>query len=104
MWIDGLSAGAIAGLAAELLVLRVNPEVTQTLRGVFIGMPLWASWGMLMVGVPLIAAIALIQHLRRRPDLWLAPELSALFFWWPRYSAPSMPGFMFVWCRARRTG
>ena len=80
MWIDGLSAGAIAGLAAELLVLRVNPEVTQTLRGVFIGMPLWASWGMLMVGVPLIAAIALIQHLRRRPDLWLAPELSASIF------------------------
>ena len=80
MWIDALTAGAIAGLAAELLVLRVNPEVTQTLRGVIIGMPLWASWGMLMVGIPLLAALALIQRVRRRPDLWSAPELSALIF------------------------
>ena len=80
MWIDALTAGAIAGLAAELLVLRVNPEVTQTVRGVIIGMPLWASWGMLMVGIPLLAALALIRRVRRRPDLWSSPELSALIF------------------------
>jgi len=80
MWIDTMSAGAAAGLVAEALVLRMNPEVTQETRGVILGMPLWASWGMLMVGVPLLICLAVFQRIRRREDRWLAPELTAAVF------------------------
>lgn len=75
MWLDSLGAGAAAGLVAEALVLRMNPEVAQTLHGVVIGMPLWASWGMLMAGVPLLGCLALLQWVRPRPERWTAPEL-----------------------------
>ena len=57
-WIDALGTGAATGLIAEVLVLRMNPEVTQTMHGVLVGIPLWASWGMLMVGVPLLIGLA----------------------------------------------
>jgi hypothetical protein len=75
-----LSTGAAAGLVAEALVLRMNPEVTQETRGVILGMPLWASWGMLMVGVPLLIGLALLQRVRPREDRWPAPELMATVF------------------------
>ena len=75
-----MSAGAAAGLVAEALVLRMNPEVTQETRGVVLGMPLWASWGMLMIGVPLLICLAVLQRIRRREDRWLAPELTAGVF------------------------
>jgi hypothetical protein len=75
LWIDALGAGAATGLIAEVLVLRMNPEVTQTTRGVFVGMPLWASWGMLMVGVPLLAGLAIFEKLRPKKDRWLGPRL-----------------------------
>ena len=77
LWIDALGAGAAAGLIAEVLVLRMNPEVTQTVRGVLIGVPLWASWGMVMVGVPLLIGLVVIERLRRRDDRWAAPALNA---------------------------
>lgn len=77
---DALSAGAAAGLVAEALVLRMNPEVGQTVRGVLVGMPLWASWGMLLVGVPLLIGVAGLQRFKPRPDRWLAPLLFAAVF------------------------
>ncbi len=80
MWIDAMTAGAAAGLVAEALVLRMNPEVTQEMRGVILGMPLWASWGMLMLGVPLLIGLAVLQRIRRHEDRWLAPELTAVVF------------------------
>ena len=57
MWIDALGAGAAAGLVTEAMVLRLNPEVVQTLPGVAVGMPLWATWGMLLAGVPMLAGL-----------------------------------------------
>jgi hypothetical protein len=78
--IDALITGAAAGLVAEALVLRMNPEVAQTVRGVLVGMPLWASWGMLLVGVPLLLFLAALQRFRPQPDRWVAPELLAVVF------------------------
>ena len=80
LWIDALGAGAAAGLVAEALVLRMNPEATQVVRGVLIGVPLWASWGMLMIGVPLLAVLALVGWALDRPVRWVAPELMAAVF------------------------
>jgi len=80
MWVDALGAGATAGLVAEVLVLRMNPEVTQEVRGVLVGMPLWASWGMLMAGVPLLIGLAILERFRPAADRWLAPALSAMVF------------------------
>lgn len=80
MLTDALTAGAVAGLVAEALVLRMNPEVTQVTRGVLLGLPLWASWGMLMVGVPLLALLAVLQWLGDRAGRWAAPELVAAVF------------------------
>lgn len=80
MWVDALGAGVAAGLVAEALVLRMNPENTQTMSGVVIGMPLWASWGMLMMGVPLLAVLAIVQRFRFHEDRWAAPELFAGVF------------------------
>jgi hypothetical protein len=80
MWVDGLGAGAATGLIAEVLVLRMNPEVTQTMRGVLAGIPLWASWGMLMVGVPLLCGLAMYQRFRPNADRWTAPVLSTGIF------------------------
>jgi hypothetical protein len=80
LWVDALGAGATVGLIAEVLVLRMNPEVTQTLRGVLVGMPLWASWGMLMVGGPLLVALALLERFRPQVNRWAAPALSTAIF------------------------
>lgn len=80
IWVDALGAGATAGLVAEVLVLRMNPEVTQTVRGVLVGVPLWATWGMLMVGVPLFIVLAVFERFRPRVDRWSAPALSAMVF------------------------
>jgi hypothetical protein len=79
-WIEALGVGATVGLVAEVLVLRMNPEVTQTMRGVFVGMPLWASWGMLMVGVPLFICLAVYDRFRPDPERWAAPALSIAVF------------------------
>ena len=74
---DALSAGAATGLVAEALVLRMNPEVAQTVRGVLVGMPLWASWGMLLVGVPLDDATNILEEellLQEAPVVTLEPN------------------------------
>jgi len=79
-WIDALGVGGTVGLVAEVLVLRMNPEVTQTVGGVFVGIPLWASWGMLMVGVPLFIGLVAFNRLRPKPDRWTAPAMSVVVF------------------------
>ena len=80
IWIDALGTGAATGLIAEVLVLRMNPEVTQSIRGVLVGIPLWASWGLLMVGVPLLIGLAIFDRLRPSADRWLAPALFTIVF------------------------
>jgi hypothetical protein len=80
VWIDALGAGATAGLIAEVLVLRMNPEMAQPIRGTVIGMPLWASWGMLLVGVPLLVGLAVLERVRPNPNRWAAPWLAGAIF------------------------
>ena len=70
---DALTAGAIAGLVGEALVLRMNPEVTQGLSGVMIGFPLWTTWGMAGFGLPILAGLLIFNRVRPRADRWPAP-------------------------------
>ena len=48
-----LFAGAVAGILGEVLVLRLNPDVVPNLSTFAGGIPLWASWGAFLVGLPL---------------------------------------------------
>ncbi len=77
---EALATGAVAGLVSETLVLRMNPEVTQDFSSVIIGFPLWASWGMAWVGLPILAGLLLLGRFRPRPDRRPAPALFAVIF------------------------
>jgi len=79
-WIDGLVTGATAGVLAEALVMRLNPEVVQPLGGIAIGMVLWASWGVLIAGVPVVVLQILIRRLRPDAKFWPAPALIAAMY------------------------
>ena len=78
--IHGLVTGATAGVLAEALVMRLNPEVAQPLGGIAIGAVLWASWGVLIVGVPVVVLQILIRRLRSDADSWPAPALIAVVY------------------------
>ena len=82
LWLvfDALTAGAIAGLVGEALVLRMNPEVTQGFPGVVIGFPLWATWGMAGFGLPILAGLLIFNRVRPRAERWPAPALIAAVF------------------------
>ncbi|MEE4273204.1 MAG: alkaline phosphatase family protein [Thermoanaerobaculales bacterium] len=79
-WIHGLTAGAAAGVLAGVLVMRLNPEVGQPLGGVAVGVVLWASWGALIVGLPLALMQVLVRRVRGRRETWPAPGLMAAMY------------------------
>lgn len=81
---DAVVAGGLVGLLAEAMVLRLNPEVTQTPTAVLLGAPLWLSWGAVAAGVPLAFLTAVALRLRprsgRQRDHWWLPQLAAASF------------------------
>jgi hypothetical protein len=79
-WIHGLAAGATAGVLAQVLVVRLNPEVAQPLGPMAIGVVLWASWGVMIAGLPLVLLQVIIRRLRRSPSDWPAPALTAAVY------------------------
>ena len=60
--------------------MRLNPEVAQPLGGIAIGMVLWASWGVLIAGVPVVVLQILIRRLRPDAKFWPAPALIAAMY------------------------
>lgn len=76
-WIHGLAAGAAAGVLAGVLVMRLNPEVGQPLGDVAVGVGLWASWGVVIVGLPLALLQLVFRRITRRRGTWPAPGLMA---------------------------
>ncbi len=79
-WIHGLTAGATIGVLAEVLVMRLNPEVGQPLGSVAVGVLLWASWGVLLAGLPIVALQFLLRRVTRRGSPWPAPGLTAFVY------------------------
>lgn len=80
-WIHGLAAGATAGVLAEVLVMRLNPEAGQPLAGAVLGVVLWASWGALIAGGPIVLLQTLARKVRRpAADSWPAPILTAAVY------------------------
>ncbi len=60
--------------------MRLNPEVGQPLGGIAIGVFLWASWGALIVGLPVVLLQILVRRLRHRRNSWPAPEFIAAIY------------------------
>ena len=79
-WIHGLAAGATAGVLAQVLVMRLNPEVAQPLSGIVIGVVLWASWGALIAGLPVVLLQMLIRQVGLGAKPWPAPELTVAVY------------------------
>lgn len=63
-WLESFVAGAGLGTLAQALVLRLNPEVHVTLGGLLVGFVLWASWGAVGAGLPLLGAVVLWRRAR----------------------------------------
>jgi hypothetical protein len=79
-WIHALVAGGTAGVLAEVMVMRLNPEVTQSAVAALTAIPLWLSWGVVMGGIPLLLVVPLVRRWPRPVGDWPAPELTALVF------------------------
>jgi hypothetical protein len=80
-WIHGITAGLAAGVLAQTLVLRVNPELEPSTSSLLLGLVLWASWGAALVGCPLAMLTAAWLRLRgQRAERWSAPWLLSLTF------------------------
>ncbi len=79
-WIHAPLAGACAGVLAEVMVMRLNPEVSQSAAAVLLVVPPWATWGMLGGGLPLLGLLALVRRIRRVDERWPAPQLIALTY------------------------
>jgi hypothetical protein len=79
-WIHGLVTGATAGVLAEALVMRLNPEVAQPLGAIAIGAVLWASWGAVIAGTPVVLFQMLHRRLRPASRTWPAPTLLAVVY------------------------
>ena len=79
-WIHALVAGGTAGVLAEVMVMRLNPEVTQSSAAVLTAIPLWVSWGVVMGGIPLLLVVPLLRRWPRGAADWPAPELTIVVF------------------------
>lgn len=80
-WISPLLAGAAAGAVAEATVLRLNPEIDQSLPAVLILAPAWMSWGAVGAGLPLLLLGTLLRRLRRgEEERWRLPGFMALVY------------------------
>jgi hypothetical protein len=77
-WVHGLTAGATAGVLAGVLVMRLNPEIGQPVGGVAIGTLLWASWGAVIAGGPIVILQLLLRRVVRWR--WPAPGLIAAVY------------------------
>jgi len=53
IWAASLFAGSVAGVLSLVLLMRLNPDIEPTARTFVVGVPLWISWGAVLVGVPL---------------------------------------------------
>ena len=53
-WPGALYAGSVGGALGLVLLLRLNPWIEFDGRAVVIGVPIWMSWGVVMIGVPLV--------------------------------------------------
>jgi hypothetical protein len=80
LWLDAAVAGAAAGVLAEVMVYRLNPELIQAPGPILVGAPLWASWGAVGFGLPLLLGALLVRRLLRRGGDWWVPELAAMAY------------------------
>lgn len=78
--LQAATAGAAAGMLAEVMVFRLNPEVPQAPASLLIGAPLWATWGAVGFGLSLLLLDALVGVLRRHRHDWRLPELTAVAY------------------------
>ena len=72
---DAVVAGATAGILGEVMVYRLNPEVSQTAVSILTGAVMWASWGALGFGLPLFLVAVVVRRIARRRGGWSVPAL-----------------------------
>ncbi|HHQ49550.1 MAG TPA: hypothetical protein ENK19_11800, partial [Acidobacteria bacterium] len=75
------TAGAGGGLAAQVLIFRLNPEIPQDMGTLLRAAVAWSLWGgalVLAVGVAGLVAFRLLGGRRRR--LWLLPWVAEIVF------------------------
>lgn len=60
--------------------MRLNPEVAQPLGAIAIGAVLWATWGALIAGIPIVLFQLLLRRLRPQSRSWPAPTLLTLVY------------------------
>jgi len=73
--------GGLAGALAEVLVLRINPEVPSDPISILLLAALWVTWGAVLVGTPLLLLLALVTRARGASadsEWWPLPELAAV--------------------------
>ena len=80
LWLDAAVAGATAGILGEVMVYRLNPEVSQTAVSILIGAVMWASWGALGFGLPLFLVAVVVRQIARRREGWSVPALVGLAY------------------------
>ncbi len=80
LWLDAAVAGATAGILAEVMVYRLNPEVSQTAVSILIGAVMWATWGALGFGLPLFVVAVVVRQVFRRRGGWSVPALVGLAY------------------------
>lgn len=80
LWLDAGVAGATAGVLAEVMVYRLNPEVSQTAASIIVGATMWATWGAVGFGLPLFVVAVVVRQILRRRGGWSVPALVGLAY------------------------